>query len=195
MGEVMLMTPCNLCWYQRICMFPLALLLGMACYGSRRGAVYALPLAVAGSAVALYHTLLVAGAIPKTWIPCSARRFLCGSKLGNPPAESDSVAVVAGLCCHHCTAHRLPEKNFEMNSKKITVILLVAIVAVAFLFGMNVYQRRVQNAQAEKVSQSESSLVRAHSTVLGPQDAPVTIVEFSTPRVRPVVRSTPSLRI
>ena len=68
-----------------------------------------------------------------------------------------------------------------MNSKKITVILLVAIVAVAFLFGMNVYQRRVQNAQAEKVSQSESSLVRAHSTVLGPQDAPVTIVEFFDP--------------
>ncbi|APW42223.1 DsbA family protein [Rhodoferax saidenbachensis] len=68
-----------------------------------------------------------------------------------------------------------------MNSKKITVILLVAIVAVAFLFGMNVYQRRVENAQAEKVSQSESSLVRAHSTILGPQDARVTIVEFFDP--------------
>lgn len=68
-----------------------------------------------------------------------------------------------------------------MNSQKITVILLVAVVAVAFLFGMNVYQRRVQNAQAEKVSQSEISLVRAHSTVLGPKDAPVTIVEFFDP--------------
>lgn len=68
-----------------------------------------------------------------------------------------------------------------MNSKKITVIFLVAVVAVAFFFGMNVYQRRVQNAQAEKISQSESSLVRAHSTILGPQDAPVTIVEFFDP--------------
>lgn len=68
-----------------------------------------------------------------------------------------------------------------MNSKKITVILLVVVVAVAFFFGMNVYQRRVQNAQAEKISQSESSLVRAHSTILGPQDAPVTIVEFFDP--------------
>ena len=81
-GEVMLMTPCNLCWYQRICMFPLALLLGMACYSEdRRGAVYALPLAVAGSAVALYHTLLVAGAIPKTWIPCSAGVSCADQKL------------------------------------------------------------------------------------------------------------------
>lgn len=81
-GEVMLMPPCNLCWYQRICMFPLALLLGMACYGEdRRGAVYALPLAVAGSAVALYHTLLVAGAIPKTWVPCSAGVSCADQKL------------------------------------------------------------------------------------------------------------------
>lgn len=81
-GEVMLMTPCNLCWYQRIGMFPLALILGMACYSDdRRGAVYALPLAWAGSAVALYHTLLVAGAIPKSWIPCSAGVSCADQKL------------------------------------------------------------------------------------------------------------------
>jgi disulfide bond formation protein DsbB len=29
-GEVMMMTPCTLCWYQRIAMFPLAVILGMA---------------------------------------------------------------------------------------------------------------------------------------------------------------------
>lgn len=31
-GEVMGMTPCVLCWYQRIAMFPLAVILGVACY-------------------------------------------------------------------------------------------------------------------------------------------------------------------
>jgi len=72
-GEVMGMTPCVLCWYQRIAMFPLVVILGMACYSEdRRGAVYALPLALAGVALAGYHTLLVAGFIPKAWIPCSA---------------------------------------------------------------------------------------------------------------------------
>lgn len=68
-----------------------------------------------------------------------------------------------------------------MNSKKITVIALVAIAAVAFLFGMNVYQRRIDNSQAQKVSQAQNSLVRMHSTVLGPMNAPVTIVEFFDP--------------
>lgn len=72
-GEVMLMTPCQLCWYQRIFMFPLALILGMACFAEdRRGAVYALPLALGGAAMAGYHTLLIAGFIPKAWLPCSA---------------------------------------------------------------------------------------------------------------------------
>ena len=30
-GEVLGQEPCNLCWYQRIAMFPLALILGLAC--------------------------------------------------------------------------------------------------------------------------------------------------------------------
>ena len=71
LGEVMGMAPCVLCWYQRIAMFPLVAVLGMACYGAdRQGAVYALPLALAGAGLAAYHTLLVAGLVPKAWIPC-----------------------------------------------------------------------------------------------------------------------------
>jgi disulfide bond formation protein DsbB len=35
-GEVMGMTPCQLCWYQRILMFPLAVILGMAAFGNDR---------------------------------------------------------------------------------------------------------------------------------------------------------------
>ena len=52
-GEVMGMTPCLLCWYQRIFMFPLAIILGIAAFSEdRRGAIYALPLALGGAAVA-----------------------------------------------------------------------------------------------------------------------------------------------
>ena len=43
----------RLWWYQRIFMFPLALILGMAAFAKdRRGAVYALPLALAGAVMA-----------------------------------------------------------------------------------------------------------------------------------------------
>ena len=81
-GEVMMMVPCQLCWYQRIFMFPLAIVLGMACFSDdRRGAVYALPLAFGGLLMAAYHTLLVAGLIPKSWIPCSAGVSCANQKL------------------------------------------------------------------------------------------------------------------
>ncbi len=85
-GEVMGMTPCLLCWYQRIFMFPLALILGMAAFGNdRRGAVYAMPLALFGMAVAGYHTALIAGWVPQWWIPCGAG-----------PSCSDQTLVILG---------------------------------------------------------------------------------------------------
>lgn len=81
-GEVMGMTPCVLCWYQRIFMFPIAIVLGIACFtDDRRGAVYALALALGGLAMAGYHTLLVAGLIPKAWVPCSAGVSCADQKL------------------------------------------------------------------------------------------------------------------
>ena len=68
-----------------------------------------------------------------------------------------------------------------MNAKKIAVVGLVAVVALFFYLGMNAYQSRVQTAQDEQVKAEQTRLVRMHSPVLGPQGAPVTIVEFFDP--------------
>ncbi len=68
-----------------------------------------------------------------------------------------------------------------MNSKKITVALLLGAVLLAFFFGMKTYQGRQQDAQTQKASAQRDRLVRMHSPVLGPQNAPVTIVEFFDP--------------
>ncbi len=68
-----------------------------------------------------------------------------------------------------------------MNAKKITVVGLLALVALFFYWGMTTYQQSVQSAQEVQVMAEQSRLVRMHSPVLGPQDAPVTIVEFFDP--------------
>lgn len=68
-----------------------------------------------------------------------------------------------------------------MSSKKLTVGALLVIVLLAFLFGVQKYQRGVQDAQMEKVAQDQGRLVRFHSPTLGPADASVTIVEFFDP--------------
>ena len=71
-SEVMELPPCVLCWYQRIFMFPLAILLPLGLFPFDRNIVrYALPLAVGGSLVAVFHVLLVAGLIPESLKPCT----------------------------------------------------------------------------------------------------------------------------
>ena len=57
LSEVAHLTPCRLCWYQRICMYPLVLLLAIAVlrmdlFSARR---YLLPLAGLGALIAAYH--------------------------------------------------------------------------------------------------------------------------------------------
>jgi len=71
LGEVMGKTPCVLCWYQRIAMFPLVLVLGVGLYdGDARSARYAMPLALAGWGLALYHCLLFWGVLSEALSPC-----------------------------------------------------------------------------------------------------------------------------
>jgi disulfide bond formation protein DsbB len=65
--------PCVLCWYQRICLFPLIFIFGAGLFPAFDKSVikYALPLTIAGGLTALYHTLLYAGIIPENIQPCS----------------------------------------------------------------------------------------------------------------------------
>jgi disulfide bond formation protein DsbB len=51
--------PCKLCWFQRIAMYPLALLLLIAAVRRDRGfRIYAVPLAAIGGLVSAYHYLI-----------------------------------------------------------------------------------------------------------------------------------------
>jgi disulfide bond formation protein DsbB len=71
-SEVMGLPPCVLCWYQRVAMYPLVLIIATGIIArDRRVRAYALPLCLAGLAVAVYHNLLYYGVIPETLTPCS----------------------------------------------------------------------------------------------------------------------------
>lgn len=61
LSEIAKFVPCPLCWYQRICMYPLVLLLGIA--SLRRDTAirfYAIPLAATGAAISVYHSWIQA---------------------------------------------------------------------------------------------------------------------------------------
>lgn len=72
-SEVMRLPPCTLCWYQRIAMYPLVLILGIGIATSdARARLYALPLAVTGWVIAAYHNLLYYKIIPEGFTTCTS---------------------------------------------------------------------------------------------------------------------------
>lgn len=75
-SEVMGLKPCVLCWWQRIFIYPLAVLflVGMFPQGHKADRCvvhYTLPLAVIGLGFAIYHYLVYSGLIPESLQPCS----------------------------------------------------------------------------------------------------------------------------
>ncbi|NEW08788.1 disulfide bond formation protein B [Paenibacillus sp. SYP-B3998] len=70
-SEIMNFLPCKLCWYQRILMYPLVILLGIAAV--RRDyklTIYALPLTIWGACISIYHVLLQSGVFHEDATAC-----------------------------------------------------------------------------------------------------------------------------
>ena len=58
-SEVAEFAPCDLCWYQRIAMYPLAIILGIAAYRKDVGIrIYTYPIVVIGAVIAAYQYVL-----------------------------------------------------------------------------------------------------------------------------------------
>lgn len=57
-SEILGFVPCTLCWFQRIFMYPLVFLLGIAAYRNDRNVIlYVLPLTFIGGSISLFHYL------------------------------------------------------------------------------------------------------------------------------------------
>lgn len=67
-----LLPVCHLCWYQRICIYPLVIILGIGAFvDDRRSAVYGLPLSIIAILLALYQYII-------QWFPQFESIGICG---------------------------------------------------------------------------------------------------------------------
>ncbi|PSM16002.1 MULTISPECIES: disulfide bond formation protein B [unclassified Nitratireductor] len=101
-GEIVGQTPCNLCWFQRIFMFPLAIILGIAAFRSDSSIkFYALPLVGLGAAIALLHTLIYFGLLEEAIVPCTRAGPSCAGEamtiLGSVPLPLASLIAFAAI--------------------------------------------------------------------------------------------------
>ena len=77
-GEVLGQATCNLCWFQRAFMFPLAIVLSLGLLLEyHRVGRYGVALALGGAAIALWHLGLYTGILPEHIQPCTATGPSC----------------------------------------------------------------------------------------------------------------------
>jgi len=127
-SEVANYNPCKLCWYQRACMYPLAVILLVALVRKNKVAarqevtVYAVPLAVIGSVISLYHYLLEWN---PTWetnvcaidVPCTTIWFRQFGFVSLPFMALCGFVSVAILLCATYTKNREVSDTAEQLEK------------------------------------------------------------------------------
>jgi disulfide bond formation protein DsbB len=102
-SEVVGFIPCLLCWYQRIAMYPLVLVLAVGLLRRDPAAwSYGLPLSVIGLVTALYHVTiqfrpaLDVGACG-TGVPCTARYLAVFGFVSIPVMATGGFLLITGL--------------------------------------------------------------------------------------------------
>jgi disulfide bond formation protein DsbB len=102
-SEILKYQPCVLCWYQRIFMYPLALILPIGLLLRDKNLhLYVLPLSIFGVLVSFYQNLLYYGFISQAASPCTigvscTARFIKLGFLDIPQLSLISFAVITIL--------------------------------------------------------------------------------------------------
>jgi disulfide bond formation protein DsbB len=84
-SEVARFIPCTLCWYQRVAMYPLVVILGIAAWRrDTRVSRYVIPVAAIGALIATYHYVLewfpfLDSGVCSSTVPCTV---VCFRELG-----------------------------------------------------------------------------------------------------------------
>ncbi len=111
-SEVVGFVPCILCWYQRIAMYPLVLVLGVGALRRDRAAwTYGVPLAAVGLLIALYHITIqfrpaLDVGVCTAGVSCTARYLAIFGFVSIPVMAAGAFFLVLGLLALAATSQR-----------------------------------------------------------------------------------------
>ncbi|HEX6977072.1 MAG TPA: disulfide oxidoreductase [Patescibacteria group bacterium] len=103
-SEVLKYTPCVLCWYQRIFMYPQVFIIAVGIYRKDKNLpYYVLPLTIVGWVIAFYHNLLYYHIVSENLTPCSLNvpcttRFFAWFGIITIPLLSLTAFTVVNIC-------------------------------------------------------------------------------------------------
>lgn len=112
-SEILHFPPCVLCWYQRITMYPLVLIIAVGIAKKDKDlALYALPLSLIGLGIAIFHNLLYYNIIPEAAAPC-LQGVSCTTKFVEyfgfitiPFLSMAAFAVISACLYYHHVTHK-----------------------------------------------------------------------------------------
>ncbi len=136
-SEVLGWIPCELCWYQRILMYPLTVLLFVGIWRDDRNVyLYVLPLSLMGIAVSLYHYLMVMLIIPPA--PCAGAVPCAFDYINIPGALSfikiPFLALIAFVIISVMMANLALAENAPACGRLARITATVIVVATALSF-------------------------------------------------------------
>ena len=104
-SEIAGFIPCELCWYQRICMYPLTIITLLAALANdRRVARYLIPLPLVGAGVSVYHLLVENGVVHQAKACLLSAPGGCATKWINEFGYMTipTLALTAFVLCLEC---------------------------------------------------------------------------------------------
>lgn len=102
-SEVANYVPCTMCWYQRIAMYPVAILLGVALVRRQRAVrSFVVPLVVVGLPISIYHYFVewfpdLESGVCSASLPCSIVWFRRAGFVSLPYMAASGFALVAAI--------------------------------------------------------------------------------------------------
>lgn len=148
MSEVLQWVPCVLCWYQRILMYPLAIILVVGILRRDRGLhLYVLPLALFGASISLYHYLLVKTDIfppppCSAGIPCTIEYMNVLGFINVPLMAFTAFLIISAMVTGSALSNPEPADEEAVTPRQplwslIAVIAIIAAVVTTFvIWGM-----------------------------------------------------------
>jgi disulfide bond formation protein DsbB len=148
-SEVRHYLPCNLCWYQRILMYPLVLILAVGLLRQDSNLpYYVLPLTLFGQGIATYHYLLektnifAAPTACREGIPCTTPWINWGGFITIPFLAMSAFFIIT-ICCLIAMTSGEPRLDERSSAPWFQVGTVVVLVVAAFIL---IYQFDPQRA-------------------------------------------------
>jgi disulfide bond formation protein DsbB len=93
--------PCDLCWYQRILMYPIVPFVGVGILKGDDLRAYVLPLSIGGFVVAAYHNYVqmtpAAGGVCSSDVPCTIPQHLFFGSITIPQMSLAAFGIITAL--------------------------------------------------------------------------------------------------